>query len=83
VDQIRRPPLESIPRHYMSYLLRAWQASEDEPALWRASLESPHTGERVGFENLEMALEFLRRQILPEGSSPATIEPRPDESGKS
>jgi hypothetical protein len=75
--------LESIPRHYMSYLLRAWQASEDEPTLWRASLESPHTGERLGFESLEMALEFLRRQIAPEGSGPAAIGPRPDELGKS
>jgi hypothetical protein len=70
--------LESIPRHYMSYLLRTWQAREDEPALWRASLESPHTGERLGFESLEMAFEFLRTQIVLESSGPAAGEPSPD-----
>jgi hypothetical protein len=32
-------------------------------ATWRASLESPHTGERWGFADLEEMVAFLRRQI--------------------
>ena len=36
-------------RGYLSYLLRLWQADADGELVWRASLESPHTGERLGF----------------------------------
>jgi len=47
---------------YLAYLLRLWQVgSEGEPA-WRASLESPHTGERYGFSSLEALFAFLREQ---------------------
>jgi hypothetical protein len=46
---------------YVSYLLRLWRDS-DEPALWRASLQSPYTGERIHFASFEELLEYLRRQ---------------------
>jgi hypothetical protein len=54
------------PRRYLSYLLRLWQESdgslyEDAP-LWRASLESPRTGEVVGFASLDDLFDFLRGQ---------------------
>ena len=46
---------------YQSYLLRLWQVNEGEE-VWQASLESPRTGERLGFANLELMFDFLRRQ---------------------
>jgi hypothetical protein len=54
---------------YISFLLRLWQVSDEgnsEPnaikAVWRASLENPHTGERKGFASLEELFDFLRTQ---------------------
>jgi hypothetical protein len=47
---------------YVSYLLRMWRSSDEEDAVWRASLESPHTGERKGFASLENLFDFLREQ---------------------
>jgi len=53
---------------YLSYLLRLWRVSEvggaqsAGEAHWRASLESPHSGERVGFAGLEELFGFLLRQ---------------------
>jgi hypothetical protein len=48
-------------RPYLSYLLRLWPAEENGGSPWRASLESPHTGERKGFASLEDLCAFLRR----------------------
>jgi hypothetical protein len=47
---------------YLSYLLRLWRESE-EKAVWRASLESPRTGECTGFASLDALFDFLRQQI--------------------
>jgi hypothetical protein len=49
------------PHRYLAYMLRLWQASSKE-MVWRASLESPHTGERHGFASLDDLISFLRRQ---------------------
>lgn len=46
-------------RRYISYLLRLWQVSTEGKLIWRASLESPKTGERVGFTTLADLLAFL------------------------
>jgi hypothetical protein len=43
-------------------MLRLWQAGEDEEPGWRASLESPHTGERHGFGDLAQLVAFLEEQ---------------------
>jgi hypothetical protein len=48
---------------YLSYLLRLWRVSGEEKAVWRASLESPHTGERQGFANLADLFTFLEKEI--------------------
>ena len=54
---------------YLSYLLRLWQESDDEAAagreapVWRASLTSPTTGERVGFASLDGLVEYLQERI--------------------
>ena len=55
-------------KDYVSYMLRMWQDSSDEESprsigtLWRASLQSPHTGERVSFASLDELYGFLQRQ---------------------
>ena len=54
-------------QHYLSYLLRLWQAGTGPEMVWRASLQDPHTGELRGFRSLEDLVEFLRRRT---GSTP-------------
>ena len=49
-------------RQYVSYLLRLWQKAGKGTACWRASLESPRTGQSQGFASLEELFQFLRRQ---------------------
>ena len=53
-------PTES--RRYLAYMLRLWQVSSGEEPIWRASLESPHTGERQGFAGLQALFAFLEEQ---------------------
>jgi hypothetical protein len=55
-------------RDYLSYLLRLWRVSK-EGAVWRASLESPQTGERIGFASLDELFAFLREQADDEASA--------------
>ena len=45
---------------YRAFLLRLWRERESSP--WRATVESPHTGERHGFANLELLFAFLEEQ---------------------
>lgn len=45
---------------YIAYLLRLWQAPGGGALVWRASLEDPHTGERLGFGSLSQLVAFLR-----------------------
>ena len=51
----------------MSYLLRLWQESDGVPELWRASLEMPLDGERLGFASLVDLFVFLENET---GASP-------------
>ena len=51
------------PRDYVAYLLRIWREEGGESTRWRASLEDPHTGKRLGFAGLEELFEFLIRQV--------------------
>ena len=44
---------------YHAYLLRLWRTQTQGQWQWRASLESPHTGERQSFTNLEQLFAFL------------------------
>ena len=63
-------------RRYLSYLLRLWQESGGssdpvgDPPLWRASLESPQTGARLGFASLVDLFAFLEEETssIPPGS---------------
>lgn len=47
---------------YRSYLLRLWPAGQGAQRRWRASLENPVTGERLGFGTLERLVAFLHDQ---------------------
>lgn len=47
----------------MAYLLRLWQVEAEEDAPWRASVESPRTGERQGFASLAELMAFLEKEI--------------------
>jgi hypothetical protein len=49
-------------RDYVAYLLRLWREKGGESTRWRASLQDPRSGERVGFANPEELFEFLLRQ---------------------
>lgn len=49
-------------REYLSYLLRLWRVSDEDNPVWRASLQSPQTGERIGFASLNELFKFLRAQ---------------------
>ena len=49
-------------RGYISYLLRLWQAQDNGDWVWRASLESPQSGQRWVFATLDDALAFVRTQ---------------------
>ncbi len=51
---------------YKSYLLRLWQAQTAGGMVWRASLEEPHTGTRLGFSSLQRLHEFLLDQTTAE-----------------
>jgi len=47
---------------YQAYLLRLWRTRSKGQWQWRASLESPHTGERQSFTGLEQLIAFLRER---------------------
>ena len=49
-------------RDYQSYLLRLWRESDEVGSVWRASLKSSRTGEKVGFGSLEELFDFLQKQ---------------------
>jgi hypothetical protein len=53
------------PRRYVSYLLRLWQTERGGALIWRASLQSAHTGERRGFASLDDLYAFLELETTP------------------
>ena len=44
---------------YQAYLVRLWAVRSGGQRVWRAALESPHTGERQAFATLEELFTFL------------------------
>jgi hypothetical protein len=47
---------------YVAYLLRLWRETSGGSSRWRASLQDPHSGERVGFASLEDLFDSLLRE---------------------
>ncbi len=63
---------------YLSYLLRLWR-SGDDATTWRASLEDPTSGTRIGFSDLDRLFAFLLEQseaqpVGDEGSSDPSVD---------
>jgi hypothetical protein len=59
-------PSDPTQKAYRSYLLRLWCADTLDRC-WRASLEDPRTGERIGFASLEQLFAFLMDQVERDG----------------
>jgi hypothetical protein len=57
---------------YAAYVLRLWQVETENGAVWRASLDDPHSGEYKGFADLNACYQFLRDKIN-------SFSPFPDE----
>ena len=59
---------------YLSYLLRLWQVKGRQGWTWQASLESPATGKRRGFQTIDDLAAFIQeqtgRETLPDDSTP-------------
>ncbi len=47
---------------YQTYVLRLWQVHLAGRPAWRASLESPHSGERLCFSSLDELSEYLKQE---------------------
>ncbi len=63
---------------YQTYLVRLWQVRSGDKWVWRAALESPHTGERQAFADLAELFAHLERQTS--GFDLAELaEDRPDD----
>ena len=52
-------PIDNEPDAYQSYVLRLWRVPYKGKWQWRASIESPHTGERHAFGSLEQLFAYL------------------------
>ncbi len=49
-----------------AYMLRYWEVRSSDPncpRTWRFSLEDPHSGDRVGFPDLQALIEFLEAEL--------------------
>ena len=70
---------------YLAYMLRMWRVEAEDGPVWRASVESPHTGERVGFRNLEALFDYLVEKTGEDvhGAQPRTnLEPSKKKDNK-
>lgn len=69
--------LDRLPRR-RSYLLRAWEEpgrSPERAAVWRFSLEDPHTGRCQGFATIEEVIATLRNDLTNEGTTSPAEQP--------
>jgi hypothetical protein len=58
-DQTRHDPIKTEKPLRISFLLRMWCLDESGRSNWRASLEMPETGKRIGFAGLEQLFVYL------------------------
>lgn len=60
---------------YVAYMLRLWQAgSRGGQPVWRASLENPHTGERLAFSDTKALFDFLADLMAANAAAPGAPE---------
>lgn len=57
---------------YFAYLVRIWHVEDERQGVWRASAQSPSTGETLGFGSLEQLFAFLQTQAM--GSTENAVE---------
>lgn len=60
---------------YLAYMLRLWRVDGSQEPAWRASLESPHTGERHVFIDLGALFSFLEHRTGDRHSSATAARP--------
>ena len=58
---------------YHAYLIRLWVAHEQGQQVWRASLENPHSGERLTFTSLQRLYDFLQDQTTAISEDPTQV----------
>lgn len=51
-------------KDYQAYLVRLWRVRSSGKWLWRAAIESPHTGKREAFADLAGLFAYLERQTI-------------------
>jgi hypothetical protein len=62
---------------YQSYLLRLWRVDSGAHSTWRASLDDPRTGKRLGFASLEQLFAFLMDETEGGASRRSTSDSSP------
>ena len=70
---MRHPP-------YIAYMLRLWRSESQDRQQWRASLESPHTGERQVFSSLEQLYAFLSERCI--DRAPGAVQEETEVNGR-
>lgn len=63
-------------RRYLAYLLRMWQTQYDGQLVWWASIESPQTGERMGFSSPAAMYDYLKEKM-----EEVSQDSQPEDSG--
>jgi len=56
---VRQPDQSMHPNKKCSFILRLWREVQSDTLDWRASVENPETGKRIGFSSLEQLFVFL------------------------
>jgi hypothetical protein len=64
---------EPVP-NYFSYLVRLWRLNDT--AMWRATLQDPHTGQKFLFDSVESLFSFLNQQL----GKPASVVEQPTDA---
>ncbi|MBP7687300.1 MAG: hypothetical protein KA765_05310 [Thermoflexales bacterium] len=68
--------MPNVSRNYASYLLRLWQVEQAGQVVWRATLESIQTDERIALIDAQALADFLldRFATRPIGPAPPAGE---------
>ena len=77
-EPFKPPDGESRPAPRRSFLLRLWCSNSEGPICWQASLEDSHTGERIGFANLELLFAYLMELTEGNGTREKDRRAKPD-----
>jgi len=56
---VRQPDQSMHQNNKYSFIVRLWREVQSDALNWRASVEIPETGKRIGFSSLEQLFAFL------------------------